>query len=205
MPHVRSRMTPASSDFQQHADRSCRALPPAPRIVTSAIAQRPHRGAAHQRACVVEQPLGLRCQRRIAGVADRDQHIANEAVAADALDRRFREQRAKRRVVEPRQSASSGARNASRAASFASRPSLRELVPRADRKAIVAAIDAVADGFAEFVRDRSLVLDREIGNAAPRIELVGRRKRRRRTDVEAGPAGAAMVGLGARRAAGRAW
>ena len=89
-----------------------------------------------------------------------------------------------------------GARNSSRAASFVSRPACGELVPRAHREAIVAAIDAVADRFAEFVRDRSLVLDGEIGDAAPRIELVGRGKCRRRTDVEAGPAGAAMIGLG---------
>ena len=40
-----------------------------------------------------------------------------------------------------------------------------------------------------------VMLDRQIGNAAPRIEPVGRRKGRRRADVEAGPAGAAMVGL----------
>ena len=42
-------------------------------------------------------------KRSIAGVADRDQHVAHKAVAADALDRRFREQRAKRGVVEPSQ------------------------------------------------------------------------------------------------------
>ena len=75
-------------------------------------------------------------------------------------------------------------------------PGLRELVPGAHREAIVAAIDAVADGFAKFARDRALVLDGEIGDAAPRIELVGRGKRRRGADVEAGPARAAMVGLG---------
>ena len=40
------------------------------------------------------------------------------------------------------------------------------------------------------------MLDGEIGNAAPRIELVGRRKRRRGADVEAGAASAAMVVLG---------
>ena len=40
-----------------------------------------------------------------------------------------------------------------------------------------------------------LVLDRQIGDAAPRIEPVGRGKRRGRADVEAAPAGAAMVGL----------
>ena len=83
-------------------------------------------------------------------------------------------------------SASGGARSSSRAASLASRPGLRELVPGADGEAIVAAVDAVADRVAEFARDRALVLDGKIGDAAPRIELVGRGKCRGRADVEAG-------------------
>ena len=63
-----------------------------------------------------------------------------------------------------------------------------KFVPRADREAIVAAIDAIADGFAEFARDMSLMLDGEIGNAAARIELIGRREGLGRTDVETGAA-----------------
>jgi hypothetical protein len=39
------------------------------------------------------------------------------------------------------------------------------------------------------------VLDGEVGNAAPRIEPIGRRERRGRANVEAGLAGAAMVAL----------
>ena len=137
------------------------------------------------------------------GVADRDQHVADEAVAADALDRRFGEQRAKRGIVEPRQfrkrrRAQFRARGQFRFAAF-----LRELVPRAHREAIVAAIDAVADALAEFVRDRALVFDREIGNAAARIELVGCGECRGRADVLAGVAGAAMIARQPRRAAGR--
>src|SRR6266852_1804857 len=72
---------------------------------------------------------------------------------------------------------------------------LRELVPRTHRQAIVAAVDAVAHRRAQLARDRALVLDRQVGDAAPRIEPVGRRKRRGRTDVEAGAADAAMIGL----------
>ena len=40
------------------------------------------------------------------------------------------------------------------------------------------------------------MLDRQIGDAAARIELVGRGKGVGRADVEARPAGAAMIGLG---------
>jgi hypothetical protein len=61
---------------------------------------------------------------------------------------------------------------------------LRKFVPRTDRETVVAAIDAVADGGAEVARDMSLVLDREIGNAAARIELIGSGKSGCRTDIE---------------------
>ena len=44
--------------------------------------------------------------------------------------------------------------------------------------------------------DRSLVLDGEVGDAASRIEPVRRRECRRRADVEAGAAGAAMIAFG---------
>ena len=68
-----------------------------------------------------------------------------------------------------------------------------ELVPWADGETVVAAIDAVADRVAEVVRDRSRVLDREVGDAAARVELVGRGKGVGRAGVEAGAARAAMV------------
>src|SRR4029078_12913154 len=44
------------------------------------LRERPDRSTAHQRTCVVKQALGRLYQRRIVGVADRDQHIANETV-----------------------------------------------------------------------------------------------------------------------------
>src|SRR5204862_5613964 len=73
---------------------------------------------------------------------------------------------------------------------------LRELVPRADGEAIVATIDAVADGFTEFARDWSLALDSEIGDAAPCIELVRRGEGRGRTHLLAGVTAAAMIDVG---------
>ena len=98
---------------------------------------------------------------------------------------------------------SSGARSARRGAVSSargrkapSRARVRELVPRADGEAVVAAIDAVAHAAAELARDRALVLDREIGDAAPRIELVGRRKGVASGRRRGRPGRAAMVGLG---------
>ena len=75
-----------------------------------------------------------------------------------------------------------------------------ELVPRADREAVVAAIDAVADSGRSSAGIVPLVLDREVGDAAPRIEPVGRGKRRRRAGIQAAPAGPAVIG---RRRVGR--
>ena len=73
---------------------------------------------------------------------------------------------------------------------------LRKFVPRADRQAIVAAIDAVSDRFAEFTRDRALVLDGQIGNAAPRIDSVRCEECMGRANVETTRAAAAIVAFG---------
>src|SRR5437667_3643523 len=62
------------------------------------------------------------------------------------------------------------------------RGALRELVPRAHQLAIVAAVHAVADQRPQFQWDAALQLDRQIGNAAPRIEPVGAEDGLRRAD-----------------------
>src|SRR5262249_45947027 len=71
-----------------------------------------------------------------------------------------------------------------------------ELVPRAHGEAVVAAKNAVADGGAELGGDVALVLAGQVGDAAARIALGGRRKSARRADVETAAAAAAMVTLG---------
>ena len=68
----------------------------------------------------------------------------------------------------------------------------RELVPGAHQLAVVAAIDAIADGAAQFHRNRAAQLDGQIGDAAPRIELVGRDDGPRRAGRHAGRAAAAV-------------
>ena len=148
--------------------------------------QRPNRGAANQRALILEQASRLVGQSGVIGVADRDQHVADKSITADALDWRFREQRPESRVIEPNQFSEIRRAQGVARGEFGFAAGLRELVPRAGGETIVAAIDAVADRLAEFVRYRSLALDREVGNAASRIELVGCGKRRGRTDIEAG-------------------
>ena len=93
-------------------------------------------------------------------------------------------------------SASRGAVNSARGRKACSAVWQCELVPGADREAIVAAVDPVAHGLAEFGRDVALVLDGEVRDAAPGIEPVGGGERVGRADVEAAAAGAATVGLG---------
>ena len=72
-----------------------------------------------------------------------------------------------------------------------------KLVPRADREAVVAAVDAVAHGGAELHRDRAVVLDAQVGEAAGGVELIGRGDRSRGADVDATAATAAVIVAGA--------
>src|SRR5262249_4814192 len=71
----------------------------------------------------------------------------------------------------------------------------RELVPRAHRQTMVAAEDAVADRGAQLARNRPLVLDGEVRDAAARIEPIGCGKRRRRADVKTSTTSAAVIDL----------
>src|SRR5262249_10146510 len=77
---------------------------------------------------------------------------------------------------------------------FAPMPS--EFVPRTNRETIVAAIDAIAHEGPQIARNRALVFDGEVGNAASRIEAIGRRKCRGRTNIKTRPTGPAAISLG---------
>src|SRR5215831_8910892 len=55
-----------------------------------------------------------------------------------------------------------------------------ELVPRAHELTVIAAEDPVAERGAQLDRDRTVMLDGEIGDAAPRIELIRRNDGARR-------------------------
>ena len=57
-------------------------------------------GVAHRRARIIEARFGRRGERRIAGIADGVENVADEAIAADALDGTGAEQGAKRGVIE---------------------------------------------------------------------------------------------------------
>ena len=72
-----------------------------------------------------------------------------------------------------------------------------EPVPGAHELAVVAAEDPVADGGTQLDRDRPRVLDREVGDAPARVELVRSHDRTGRADVDARPAAPAVVRRGA--------
>src|SRR5206468_168636 len=68
-----------------------------------------------------------------------------------------------------------------------------EAIPRADLLAHVAAEDPVADERPQIARDRALELDREVGDAEPSVELVGRDDRAGRAGRDAAGARAAAL------------
>ena len=107
---------------------------------------RPDRHGAHQRRGVREQPPGGRPDRRIAAIADGDQHVADEAIAPDPLDRAAGEDRPEGAVVEPGEVGEPWRRQlrARQEGVLLRAPCV--LVPRADGEAVVAAVDAVAHG-----------------------------------------------------------
>src|SRR5262249_58437737 len=71
-----------------------------------------------------------------------------------------------------------------------------KLVPRAYELTVIAAEDAVADRWAQLHGDRTVVLDGEVGDAAPRIEAVGCNDRTRGAGRYARLSGAAVRARG---------
>src|SRR3546814_8677067 len=117
-----------------------------------------------------QQPL-------VRAVSRRDQRVSHHPVPPDPLDRRPGKDFAKARIVQRQQIRQLRSRKLRAGVERRiARAAVGELVPRAHGETIVAPIDAVADRLAEFGRDRSRMLDRQIGNAPPRIELVRRWK-----------------------------
>src|SRR5258708_3739991 len=145
--------------------------------------------------------LAARLERRDDGVArrcvaQRDRDVAQPSLVADAPDRR---------ALEAPQEFFFGPREELDERCAIERVTHREVgivdgagvfVPGADELAIVAAVNAVSHERAQLFRDRAVMLDGEIRDAAARIELVGRDDRPRGTYVDAAVARAAVLGGG---------
>lgn len=67
-------------------------------------------------------------------------------------------------------------------------------VPRTDQLAVIAAVNAVAHERSQGFGNGAFVLDGEVADAQPRVEPIGRDDGLGRTDIDAGPATAAMGG-----------
>ena len=131
---------------------------------------------------------------RVAAIACGDEAISDHPLDADPLDRGAGEERAECSVVQGQQV---GQRRRDQFWPRQERPvglgSVGEPVPRTDCETIVAPVDAVADRFPVAMVDRSLMLDGEVGNAAPGIELAGGGDCAGRTGVDAALAIAAVA------------
>ncbi len=73
---------------------------------------------------------------------------------------------------------------------------LGETVPGTDQLAVITAVDAVAEQRSQFIGNAAFVFNSEIGDAASGIHHIGLDNGRSRTDIETGPATAAMVANG---------
>jgi hypothetical protein len=73
---------------------------------------------------------------------------------------------------------------------------LGELVPGAYGEAIVTTVNSIAEERAQLAINRAFVLDRQIRDAAPRIQPVRSGESRGRADVQAAAAAAAVIDLG---------
>src|SRR5438093_440269 len=136
---------------------------------------------------LIERDCALR--RDAATVREDDRGITREPFAPRALERRaakplpelvvgHRHQRLRRRWRRGRRRLARDGRVA---------------IPGADFLTDVAAEEPLADRRVELLRNRAPVLDRQVGDAAARVERVRRVERRRRTGVEAGRARPAAV------------
>src|SRR5437870_1192658 len=155
--------------------------------------ERPAHMLAHERRWMIRARAQRRDDaRRGRRVAQGDRDVAQPPLMADAADGRAfealiefalgpREEAHEHRVVEVVAHREVGIVRG-----------LRVLVPRTDDLAVVASIDAVAHERTQLFGDRPEVLDREIGDAAARVELVRSDDRARGADVDAALARAAV-------------
>src|SRR5690606_7963567 len=126
-------------------------------------------------------------------VAERHGEIAQPAFVADAPDRRAGQARLEV-LGAPREKLDEPCPvEALAGGKVAERSRTREAVPRTGELAVVAAVDPVADRRAQRFGNRTLVLDGEVRDAAPRVQPVGRDDRAGGAGVDAAGAAPAVL------------
>ncbi len=131
-----------------------------------------------------------------AGVAEGDADVAEEAFVFDAFDGGLRKDAAEVFDGEVEEVAQRVGEDFLAGVEGGFAGDLGEAVPGAGVEAIIAAINPVPDGAAEFQGDGALVLDGEIGNAAGCREFPGCGDGLGRTGGDAGGAFSAMIAGG---------
>ena len=126
---------------------------------------------------------------------ERHGDVARPARVADAVDRRTAHALLELRGAPAKQirqgRAAPGRARTARRNRRARQPG-RKVVPGAHQLAVIAAVDAVAEGRAQLLRDGARVFDGEIGDAAPCIHAPGRDDRPGRAGRQARGAAAAV-------------
>src|SRR6185295_18480580 len=118
-------------------------------------------------------------------IPEPDRQVAQPALVADAADRRATQALVELGLRPAKQLYQRGAIEAVPHLEVRLVARLGKAVPGAGELAIVAAVDPVADERAQLDRNGSLVLDRQVRDATPRVELVRPEDRLRRADVDA--------------------
>src|SRR5207248_2613944 len=190
-PTVRDADGLAMSSRNQYLTAEERVRAPQVYATLQAAAKRVRSGEADFAS--LERPDDIRRGRRI---TERHGEIARPALVADAVDGRATHALLELRLAPAEQLRQRCGIQAMAHLEIRVRGRARELVPRTHELAVVAAVDAIADRPAQLDRNGAVVLDGEIGDAAPRIQPPG-------GDDRTGGAGrdarlaAAAVGAGA--------
>src|SRR5262249_14711087 len=156
--------------------------------------ERPRGRVAYDRIVVAERPAERAGGAPLAAVGQDDRGVSQETGPPRPRDRRATEPRAKRLGIELEQCLERA--EASRRPQRRLVTRLGLAIPRADLLAHVTAEEPLSDLAGELVGDVAAMLDRQVRDAAPRVEHVGRDERPRRARVETRGAGPAAIRLG---------
>src|SRR5439155_14584761 len=150
----------------------------------------------NERFGVRASALKHRQGRLIADVAERDTDVSEQAASLRAKNRRVRETALESNIIKREEF------NEIRLCQILSSVSLHDLtlsgetVPWANRKAIIAAVNPIANGATKLDRNRSFQFDGQIRNATTRIELEWRCDRGCWTSLQAARARSAAIPFG---------
>src|SRR5262245_28126104 len=127
-------------------------------------------------------------------VSQSDRQVAQPALVADAPDRRAAQPLVELGFAPGEELHQRSLIQTVPGPEISFRRELGKPIPWANQLAVVAAVNPVADQRPQPFRDGTLVLYGQIGNAAPRVELVGPADRLRRADLHAAFTGSTGIG-----------